>query len=110
MVGGRKSITTLVVEAIAAAAGEPSPGLCESVDALCSLYRVLITFRGRHTVLARAAYQTERRLYAAGSGGGTVHLLEQILKLTREYARALRPTPAVAPDADHNVNRRPMQS
>jgi hypothetical protein len=109
MVGGRTSITTRVVEAISTAAGEPTPGLRESVDALCSLYRVLITFRGRHTVLARAAYQTERRLYVAGSGGGTVQLLEQILKLTRDYASALRPTPAAASDAGHTATRRPVQ-
>lgn len=42
-------------------------------------------------VIARAAYHVERRLYATGSGGETVGLLEELLKLTREYAAAVKP-------------------
>lgn len=100
-VAGHKSITTLVCEAIAAAPGEPTQSLHQSVDALCDLYRVLITFRGRHAVLARGAYHVDRRLYPTGSGGGTVELLERMLKLTREYASVIRPKPAAASDSHH---------
>jgi hypothetical protein len=100
-VRGQQSITTRVVEALASTRQEPTAAVGESVAALCSLYRVLITFRGRHVVLARAAYRAERRLYARGSGGGTVQLLEEILRLTRDYACAVRPGAAAVSDAPH---------
>jgi monodechloroaminopyrrolnitrin synthase len=90
---GRPSISTRVVEGVAAAHGEPNRALRESIEALCQVYRVLLVFRGRHAVLARAAYDVERRLYSRGSGGGTVASLEHLVTLTRDYGRALKPRP-----------------
>jgi monodechloroaminopyrrolnitrin synthase len=93
---GQQSITSRVLQAVADAGENPNPALRESVRALCKVFRVLITFRGRHMVIARAAYHVERRLYATGSGGETVGLLEEILNLTREYAAAVQPHSTVA--------------
>jgi hypothetical protein len=86
---GRSSLVTRVVAALA----EPSPVVLASADAVCELQRILIVFRGRHLVLARAAYDAERRLYPRGSGGGTVALLEHILQLTRTCADGVKSHP-----------------
>jgi hypothetical protein len=77
----------------------PSAALRASVEAVCSLLRVLTTFRGRHLVLARREYAPEVRLYAAGSGGGTVELLAKVLALTRLCAASMhvRRTDSIAP-------------
>jgi hypothetical protein len=57
-----------------------------AAEALCRALRVLIVFRGRHVTIARRAYEEEVGIYREGSGGGTVELLAQILRLTRGIA------------------------
>jgi len=88
---GQRSIDHRVVDALVAGGADVSAPLSASAESLCRVVRVLVTFRGRHLALARAAYQVDRRLYAAGSGGATVDLLARIVQLTRCYAGSLRP-------------------
>ncbi|WP_158822204.1 monodechloroaminopyrrolnitrin synthase PrnB family protein [Streptomyces sp. NRRL F-5727] len=62
--------------------------------ALREALRTLASFRGKHLVMARRAYQEELRLYQLGSGGGSTELLDEILALTRQNHAALGPTAA----------------
>ncbi|MEV7805610.1 monodechloroaminopyrrolnitrin synthase PrnB family protein [Microbispora sp. NPDC088329] len=55
-----------------------------SARGLRQALRSLISFRGKHLVMARRAYHEEIRLYEMGSGGARVELLEEILALTRQ--------------------------
>ena len=83
---GRPSISGRVIQALRGS-GQRAPGaLHPAAEGICRLFHLLITFRGRHLVLARREYAEEARLFPAGSGGGTVELLERILKLTRTCA------------------------
>lgn len=60
----------------------------EGTKALGEAIRALTSFRGKHLVMARRAYQEELRLYALGSGGGSTELLDEVISLTRQtYAR-----------------------
>ena len=83
---GRPSLSGRVIEALRACGERASGALQASAEGICRLFHLLITFRGRHLVLARREYAEEVRLFPAGSGGGTVELLERILLLTRTCA------------------------
>jgi hypothetical protein len=88
---GRPSLSGRVSEALRASEERTtderaSAALHASAEGICRLFHLLITFRGRHLVLARREYAEEVRLFPAGSGGGTVELLERILMLTRTCA------------------------
>jgi monodechloroaminopyrrolnitrin synthase len=61
-----------------------------SAKALLELMRVITVFRGRHIRMARQAYKVDLRLYPTGSAGGSVDLLEQILRLTRDATRSVQ--------------------
>jgi hypothetical protein len=67
----------------------PSPELQRSARALDSVFKVLVTFRGRHLVIARAAYRADRRMFAMGSGGYATDTLGLLLRLTRAARRRL---------------------
>jgi hypothetical protein len=95
---GLPSLAGRLIQALRAAGARAAAGLRASADAVCALLRLLITFRGRHLVLARREYAEEVRLYPAGSGGATVELLERILTLTRTCA-ALAHQPIAASGA-----------
>jgi hypothetical protein len=96
---GQPSLSTRVAAALRATPGQGSAALRASAEAVCGLLRVLTTFRGRHLVLARREYAPDVRLYAAGSGGGTVELLAKVLALTRLCAASMhvRRTDSIAP-------------
>ncbi|MEU0399850.1 monodechloroaminopyrrolnitrin synthase PrnB family protein [Streptomyces sp. NPDC006197] len=64
------------------------------VRALREALRTLASFRGKHLVMARRAYQEELRLYELGSGGGSTDLLDEILTLTRQNQAATGSTAA----------------
>ncbi|MFB7372422.1 monodechloroaminopyrrolnitrin synthase PrnB family protein [Streptomyces sp. NPDC056222] len=73
----------------AAALGEPlTPDESLHVQAgsraLGEALRVLISFRGKHLVMARRAYHEDVRLYERGSGGASTELLDAIMTLTRQ--------------------------
>ena len=57
--------------------------------AVCRALRALVVFRGKHLATARQAYAESIRLYQLGSGGGSVHLLDEITRLTRTNANSL---------------------
>jgi monodechloroaminopyrrolnitrin synthase len=54
-----------------------------SAQALVRALRTVITFRGRHLGIASQVYEADMQDFAAGSAGGSVDLLRQILDLTR---------------------------
>lgn len=83
----------------AAALGDPlSPDETRHVQAgaraLGEVLRALTSFRGKHLVMARRAYQEEMRLYELGSGGGSTDLLDEILALTRQNQAVIGATAA----------------
>jgi hypothetical protein len=55
-----------------------------SAEAFGKVMRTLIRFRGKHLSFARRTYNSGTCGYEAGSGGGTVDLLQEILGLTRQ--------------------------
>jgi monodechloroaminopyrrolnitrin synthase len=55
-------------------------------DALADAIAVLVKFRGQHLSIAKQAYSVASR-YEAGSGGGSVALLRQILDRTHDFGR-----------------------
>ncbi|WP_308405307.1 monodechloroaminopyrrolnitrin synthase PrnB family protein [Streptomyces sp. B93] len=63
------------------------PGVADrfqaTVEAFGVVMRTLIRFRGKHLTFARKTYTADTCAYEAGSGGGTVDFLQQILGLTR---------------------------
>jgi hypothetical protein len=63
--------------------GTAPTALRDSAVALAATLRTLVLFRGKHLTYARRAYNGAADLYEAGSGGGTVDLLREILDLTR---------------------------
>lgn len=69
--------------------GPVPPSLQAGAAALCRVLRTLVVFRGRHLRMARRAYEAEIRLFALGSGGGSVQLLKEITLLTSENAKSL---------------------
>jgi hypothetical protein len=87
---GQPSLATRLVAALRAVAGHANQALRASTEAVCGLIRVLLTFRGRHLVLARREYAPDVRLYSQGSGGGTIELLRRVLALTRLCAASVR--------------------
>jgi hypothetical protein len=85
---GRASLVTRVIEAIESP--EPPPTVLAAATALYGVLRVLLTFRGRHKVMAEKAYRPELRLYPVGSGGYSTDVVARILSVTLERASALR--------------------
>ncbi|GLW06927.1 hypothetical protein Misp01_20570 [Microtetraspora sp. NBRC 13810] len=74
----------------ALAAGETSPNIRAGAEALSRALHSLVAFRGKHLTIARKAYAEEIRLYPLGSGGGSVALLDQVMRLTRANAGLVR--------------------
>jgi hypothetical protein len=70
--------------------------LREACAALVAPMRVVLTFRGRHRLVAQAAYTEQVRLYPTGSAGYGVDTLEHVLKLSYEMSKVLRNTPTQA--------------
>jgi hypothetical protein len=66
------------------------PMLFAAAAALHAILRVLLTFRGRHKVMADKAYDPRVRLYPVGSGGFSTDAVARILQLTRERAEELQ--------------------
>jgi hypothetical protein len=87
---GQPSLVTRVVAALDDEPTAPAASLLDAATALHSVLRVLLTFRGRHKVLAEKAYRPEVRLYPVGSGGYTTDVVARILGITLEYDAALR--------------------
>ena len=98
---GRASVVTRLLNAYGGpellSAGAESPHLRRSAEALTRVLRTIIVFRGRHLGIARQAYQADLRLYPVGSGGASVHLLRQIVDLTRENAVLVKPRARTTP-------------
>jgi hypothetical protein len=84
-------LTTKVSAALAAVpqSGPLPDWLRASASALADALRVLVVFRGKHITYARRTYPPEYQ-DQAGSGGGTIALLQDILDLTRENANLVR--------------------
>ncbi len=79
------SIASRVIEALGG--DGPSAGTADveaGARGLRQALKSLTSFRGKHLVMARRAYHEDVRLYELGSGGGSIGLLEEILKLTRQ--------------------------
>lgn len=81
------SLVTRVLEASRSGAASCRADL--GAEALRDTLRAIVVFRGRHLGLARKAYADQVRLYALGSGGGSLDLLSEIVSLTRRNARCL---------------------
>jgi hypothetical protein len=64
--------------------------LFAAAAALHAILRVLLTFRGRHKVMADKAYDPAVRLYPVGSGGFSTDAVARILQLTRDRADELQ--------------------
>lgn len=64
--------------------------IMQACAALIAPMRVVLTFRGRHRLVAKAAYAEETRMYPKGSSGYGVDTLEHILKLNHATAKGLR--------------------
>ncbi|WP_328791379.1 MULTISPECIES: monodechloroaminopyrrolnitrin synthase PrnB family protein [unclassified Streptomyces] len=62
--------------------------------ALGEALRALVSFRGKHLVMARRGYHEDVRLYELGSGGGSTELLDGILTLTRRTRAGIGPAAA----------------
>ncbi|GIJ35925.1 monodechloroaminopyrrolnitrin synthase PrnB family protein [Verrucosispora sp. WMMD703] len=89
------SITSRVVAALGTSGARSPDEIVEaSARSLRRALQTLTSFRGKHLVMARRAYQEELRLYELGSGGGSVGLLEEILALTRQNRALLNATAA----------------
>jgi hypothetical protein len=91
--------TPSITSRVAAALGDArSSYQAENVESsargLRQALRSLISFRGKHLVIARRAYHEELRLYELGSGGAPVELLEEILALTRQNGAMMGATAA----------------
>jgi hypothetical protein len=84
-----ESLTTRVVRALAESE-DAEPGLFGAAASVYSILRVLLTFRGRHKVLADKAYDPKVRLYPVGSGGFSTDSVARVLELTREQAARLQ--------------------
>lgn len=84
---GLPSLATKVSEALEARPGDAQ--VKEACAALIAPMRVVLTFRGRHRLVAKAAYAEETRMYQKGSGGYGVDTLEHILKLNHAIAKNL---------------------
>jgi len=82
----RPSLTSVVTHELRAVGLVPPDQLRDVGEDLVRLLRLLVTFRGRHLVLARREYAEAVRLYPLGSGGASVELLHEILELTRQSA------------------------
>ncbi|MFD8011492.1 monodechloroaminopyrrolnitrin synthase PrnB family protein [Streptomyces sp. NPDC058955] len=92
------ALPSLASRYVAALGDSLSPDEARHVQAgaraLREALRTLASFRGKHLVMARRAYQEELRLYALGSGGGSTELLVEILALTRANHAAIGATAA----------------
>lgn len=86
----RPSVATRVATALRRAGDDLTPYLRASAEALCRALRALMVFRGKHLAVARQAYAEEVTLFAVGSGGGSLQLLQEVTTLTRANAYALR--------------------
>jgi hypothetical protein len=84
------SLVTRLAEPLARLGSSPVPdSLARSAAAVAEALRRLVLFRSKHLVIARRAYREDVRLYPLGSAGGSIDLLREILRLTRDNARAL---------------------
>jgi hypothetical protein len=83
------SLVSRVIETMHMSQGS-DPMLFAAAAALHAILRVLVTFRGRHKVMADKAYDPEVRLYPVGSGGFSTDAVGKILQLTRERADELQ--------------------
>lgn len=71
-------------------AGTPrSSAVDRNTGALESVLKLLVTFRGRHLVIARAAYRADRRKFETGSAGYATDTLELLLRLTQAARRRI---------------------
>ena len=86
---GQPSLVTRVIAALKSTSA-PAPRLLDAATALHNVLRVLLTFRGRHKVLAEKAYRPDVRLYSVGSGGYSTDVVARILGVTLERDAALR--------------------
>lgn len=92
------SVTTRLLEA----AGTYREGdgalvrLRASAEAVGRALRGLVSFRGKHLTLARAAYEEDIGRFPTGSGGGTVGLLTTITNLSRDNAALVNRLPRAA--------------
>lgn len=86
------SMVTRLIEALGSVSSDvvPPPALRASGEALCRALRALVVFRAKHFGIARQAYREEIRLYDHGSGGASLNLLDDILKLTQKNALLVR--------------------
>jgi len=71
--------------------------LRQACAALVAPMRVVLTFRGRHRLVAQSAYTEQLRLYPTGSAGYGIDTLEHVLKLSYEMSKILRGTTTRAP-------------
>ena len=67
----------------------PAPLLAAGTAALDALFRVLLAFRSRHTVIARSAYAESVRRYPVGSAGYSVDTLTTLLQQTKDARHKL---------------------
>lgn len=85
---GTPSVATRLIDALGTGDDD---AVIRSAQSLVRALRTVVTFRGRHLGIASQVYEVDRQDFAAGSAGGSVDLLRQILDLTRTNARLTRP-------------------
>lgn len=87
-IAGTPSVATRLVGALGAGDDD---AVIRGAQALVRALRTVVAFRGKHLGIASQVYEVDTQDFAAGSAGGSVDLLRQILDLTRTNARLARP-------------------
>lgn len=85
---GRPSLAARFIAECKRAVG-PRPLLAAGTVALDALFKVLLSFRSRHTVIARSAYAEPLRRYPVGSAGYSVDTLTSLLQQTKDARQKL---------------------
>lgn len=85
----RRLPTSLAALVAARLADAPDLAVMRCAHELRKIFRALVTFRGRHAALARAAYDAETGLFETGSGGGTPTQLLDIVRAMHEAGEAV---------------------
>ncbi|MFI6041482.1 monodechloroaminopyrrolnitrin synthase PrnB family protein [Nocardia sp. NPDC051321] len=89
---GSPSLITRLVREFDRPTGPPATRVADAMDGAIRIMNALLTFRGKHNLMAGGAY-TDTSRYATASAGVSPGLLDHILTLTRDathHARSRR--------------------
>ncbi|WP_079408582.1 monodechloroaminopyrrolnitrin synthase PrnB family protein [Streptomyces sp. 3211] len=86
----RKPLIKQMIQEIEASTPWDNGPAQRSAEGLLLVAQALLTFRGRHIRLVKAAYDSQISRYAAGSSGATPDLLQKLITATREFANSIR--------------------